>query len=217
MRLNDEKQMKLKSVCVYCGSSPGLRGSYIETAEAFGRLLAAEGITLVYGGGNVGLMGAVADSVLQAGGQVIGVIPEQMVAKELAHNGLTKLHSVGSMHERKLKMAKLSDAFVALPGGVGTMEEIFEAFTWTQLGIHSKPCAFLNVEQYYTPLFQFLDHMAEQRFIKKEHLTSLIRGDDPGDLLIKLRNYTPTIVEKWMDRKSNKPGQPTSRRVAADE
>jgi uncharacterized protein (TIGR00730 family) len=121
------------------------------------------------------------------------------------------------MHERKLKMAELSDAFVALPGGIGTMEEIFEVFTWTQLGIHSKPCAFLNVEQYYAPLFQFLDHMAEQRFIKKEHLTSLIRGDDPGDLLIKLRNYTPRIIEKWMDRKPNKPGKPTSRRAATDE
>jgi uncharacterized protein (TIGR00730 family) len=209
--------MNLKSLCVYCGSSPGLRSSYIEAAEAFGRLLAAEGITLVYGGGNVGLMGAIADSVLQGGGEVIGVIPEQMVAKELAHNGLTELHRVASMHERKLKMAELSDAFVALPGGVGTMEEIFEVFTWTQLGIHSKPCAFLNVEQYYAPLFQFLDHMAEQRFVKKEHLASLIRGDDPGDLLIKLGNYTPAIIEKWMDRKPNKIVQPPSLRKTADE
>jgi len=209
--------MNLKSLCVYCGSSPGLRSSYIEAAEAFGRLLAAEGITLVYGGGNVGLMGAIADSVLQGGGEVIGVIPEQMVVKELAHNGLTELHSVGSMHERKLKMAELADAFVALPGGVGTMEEIFEAFTWTQLGIHSKPCGFLDVEQYYAPLFQFLDHMAEQRFVKKEHLASLIRGDDPGDLLIKLRNYTPAIVEKWMDRKPNKLVQPPSLRKTTDE
>lgn len=193
--------MNLKSLCVYCGSSPGLRTSYIEVAEKLGRLIAADGITLVYGGGNVGLMGALADSVLEAGGAVIGVIPEQMVAKELAHNGLTKLYRVGSMHERKLKMAELSDAFVALPGGIGTMEEILEVFTWTQLGYHSKPCAFLDVEQYYVPLFQFLDHMEEQRFIKKDHLASLIRGDDPGDLLIKLRNYTPTIIDKWIDRK----------------
>jgi len=196
--------MNLKSLCVYCGSSPGLRASYIKAAEEFGRLIAADGITLVYGGGNVGLMGAIADSVLQAGGSVIGVIPEQMVAKELAHNGLTELYRVGSMHERKLKMAELSDAFVALPGGIGTMEEIFEVFTWTQLGYHSKPCAFLDVEQYYSPLFQFLDHMAEQRFIKKEHLASLIRGDDPADLLTKLRNYTPATVDKWIDRKPNK-------------
>ena len=193
--------MNLKSLCVYCGSSPGLRTSYIEVAEKLGRLIAADGITLVYGGGNVGLMGALADSVLEAGGAVIGVIPEQMVAKELAHNGLTKLYRVGSMHERKLKMAELSDAFVALPGGIGTMEEILEVFTWTQLGYHSKPCAFLDVEQYYVPLFQFLDHMEEQRFIKKDHLASLSRGDDPGDLLIKLRNYTPTIIDKWIDRK----------------
>ena len=196
--------MKLKSLCVYCGSSPGLRPAYMETAESFGRLIATEGITLVYGGGNVGLMGAVADSVLEAGGKVIGVIPEQMVAKELAHNGLTELYRVGSMHERKLKMAELSDAFVALPGGVGTMEEIFEAFTWTQLGVHSKPCGFLDVEGYYAPLFEFVDHMAEQRFIKKEHLASLIREDDPGDLLAKLRGYTPTVVEKWIDRKPKK-------------
>src|SRR5664280_2626199 len=184
--------MNFKSLCVYCGSSPGLRASYVKTAEAFGRLIAAEGITLVYGGGNVGLMGAIADSVLQAGGEVIGVIPEQMVAKELAHNGLTELHRVGSM------------------------EEIFEVFTWTQLGIHSKPCGFLDVEQYYAPLFQFLDHMAEQRFLKKEHLASLIRGDDPGDLLIKLRNYTPAVVEKWMDRKPNKLVQPPSLRKTTD-
>ena len=196
--------MNLKSLCVYCGSSPGLRASYIETAVAFGRLIASEHIILIYGGGNVGLMGALADSALQAGGEVIGVIPERLVAKSIAHNGLTKLHCVESMHERKLKMAELADAFIALPGGVGTIEEIFEVFTWTQLGFHSKPCAFLNVEQYYDPLFQFLDHMAEQRFLKKEHLTSLIRGDNPRDLLIQLRNYTPAIIDKWIDRKPTK-------------
>jgi uncharacterized protein (TIGR00730 family) len=196
--------MNLKSLCVYCGSSPGRRASYIEATEALGRLIAAEGITLVYGGGNVGLMGALADSVLQAGGQVIGVIPERLVAKEVAHKGLTELHRVASMHERKLKMAELSDAFIALPGGVGTLEEIFEVFTWTQLGLHLKPCAFLDVEQYYARLFQFLNHMAEERFIKKEHLASLIRADDSADLLIKLRNYTPTTTDKWIDRKPNK-------------
>ena len=196
--------MKLKSLCVYCGSSPGLRAAYIEAAEAFGRLIATEGITLVYGGGNVGLMGALADSVLQAGGNVIGVIPERLAAKELAHNGLSELHLVGSMHERKLKMAELSDAFVALPGGAGTIEEIFEVFTWTQLGFHLKPCAFLDVDQYYARLFQFLDHMADQRFITKEHLDSLISGVDPADLLRKLRNYTPAIVDKWLDRTPTK-------------
>ncbi|HWW00299.1 MAG TPA: TIGR00730 family Rossman fold protein [Candidatus Acidoferrum sp.] len=196
--------MKLKSLCVYCGSSPGLRPSYIETADAFGRLLATEGITLVYGGGNVGLMGALADSALAAGGRVIGVIPKRLVARELAHDGLTELHRVESMHERKLKMAELSDAFVALPGGVGTLEEIFEVATWTQLGIQSKPCAFLDVDGYYAPLFQFLEHMSEQRFIKKEHLVSLIRTPDPAELLSRLRDHTPATFDKWIDRVRNK-------------
>jgi hypothetical protein len=139
-----------------------------------------------------------------------------LAAREVAHNGLTVLHRVASMHERKLKMAELSDAFVALPGGVGTIEEIFEVFTWTQLGLQSKPCAFLDVEEYYARLFQFLDHMAEQRFVKREHLASLIRADNASDLLIKLRNYTPVNVDKWMDRKPNKPVQPTSLRPATD-
>ncbi len=167
----------------------------------FGRLLAEEGITLVYGGGNVGLMGALADGALAAGGKVVGVIPERMVARELAHHGLTELHRVESMHERKLKMAQLSDAFVALPGGVGTLEEIFEVFTWAQLGIQSKPCGFLDVDGYYAPLFHFLEHMAEQRFITREHLGSLIRTDQPGELLSRVRNHTPAVTEKWLDRK----------------
>jgi hypothetical protein len=177
--------------------------AYLRSAEAFGRLLAEEGITLVYGGGNVGLMGALADAALSAGGEVVGVIPQQLVAREVAHKGLTALHCVGSMHDRKLKMAELADAFVALPGGVGTLEEIFEVFTWSQLGVHSKPCAFLDIEQYYMSLFQFLDHMAEQRFLKKEHLASLIRAEDARELLAQLRRYTPVRVEKWMDRKPN--------------
>ena len=202
--------MNLKSLCVYCGSSPGLCDAYVQSAEAFGQLLAAEGITLVYGGGKVGLMGAVADGALRAGGKVIGVIPDLLVAREVAHMGLTTLHRVGSMHERKLKMAELADGFVALPGGAGTIDEIFEVFTWSQLGMHSKPCAFLDVEGYYALLFQFLDHMAEQRFIKREHLASLIRAEDASELLIKLRDYTPVRVDKWMDRKPDKHVQPTS-------
>lgn len=209
--------MKLKSLCVYCGSSTGLSGTYRQAAEAFGRLIAAEGITLVYGGGNVGLMGALADCVLQAGGKVIGVIPNHLAARDVAHLGLTTLHRVDSMHERKLKMAELADAFVAMPGGIGTIEEIFEVFTWTQLGVHAKPCAFLDVENYYARLFQFLDHMAEQRFLKKEHLASLIRAEDARELLIKLRSYTPIRVDKWIDRKPNKLGRPTSHRSATDE
>ncbi len=200
--------MELKSLCVYCGSSPGLRPSYLETAVAFGRFIAGEGLNLVYGGGNVGLMGALADSALQAGGKVLGVIPESMVTWEVAHHGLTQLYRVGSMHQRKLKMAELADAFVALPGGVGTIEEIFEAFTWTQLGIHSKPCAFLNVDHYYAALFAFLDHMAEQRFIKREHLATFLRADDARDLLNQLRNFTPVTIRKWLDRKPNKRVKP---------
>ncbi len=166
-----------------------------------GRLLAAQGITLVYGGGNVGLMGVVADAVLRAGGKVIGVIPEYLMSKEVGHTGLTELHRVGSMHERKLKMAELSDAFVALPGGIGTIEEIFEVFTWTQLGIHSKPCAFLDVERYYSRMFQFLDHMADQRFIRKEHIASLIRASDAEELVTKLRECEPVVLDKWRNYK----------------
>ena len=192
--------MNLTSICVYCGSSPGLRASYAEAAEDFGRLLAEEGITLVYGGGNVGLMGVLADSVLRSGGKVIGVIPENLMEREVGHDGLTVLHRVESMHERKLKMAELADAFVALPGGVGTIEEIFEVFTWSQLGLHAKPCAFLDVDGYYATLFAFLDHMAGQRFIREEHLASLFRANDPQVLLRQLRNHTPAFIDKWQDR-----------------
>lgn len=209
--------MKLQSLCVYCGSSIGQGDAYRESAVEFGRLLAAEGITLVYGGGNVGLMGVLADATLAAGGKVIGVIPEHLVAKEVAHRGLTTLHRVGSMHERKLQMAELADGFVALPGGVGTLEEIFEVFTWTQLGIHSKPCGFLDVAQYYARLFEFLGNMADQRFLKEEHFGSLIRAENPLELLNQLRRYSPVGVDKWLDRKPNKLVQPTSLRSVADE
>lgn len=193
--------MKLQSLCVYCGSSSGLGDGYTRAAENLGRLLAAEGITLVYGGGNVGLMGVLADAVLRAGGKVIGVIPEYLMGKEVGHMGLTELHRVGSMHERKLKMAELSDAFVALPGGIGTIEEIFEVFTWTQLGIHSKPCAFLDVDHYYSRLFDFLDHMVDQRFIRDGHIASLIRASDAEELLAKLRGCEPVVLDKWRDYK----------------
>jgi len=194
--------MNLRTLCVYCGSSPGAHPAYVEAANAFGKSLATEGIRLVYGGGNVGIMGAIADSVMNAGGKVIGVIPEHLATKELAHEGLTELHRVHSMHERKLKMAELSDAFIALPGGVGTIEEIFEVFTWTQLGLHAKPCAFLNVEGYYSRLFEFLDHMMAEQFIKAEHLTALIRSDNAIDLLRQLRDYQPSLIDKWIGRNS---------------
>ena len=194
--------MELNALCVYCGSSPGARPSYVAAARDFGVRIANAGITLVYGGGDVGLMGAVADGALDAGGRVIGVIPEWLVEREVGHTGLTELHRVGSMHERKLKMAQLSDAFVALPGGVGTLEEIFEVFTWTQLGMQAKPCAFLDIDGYYAALFQFLDHMAAERFIRPEHLNVLLRERDPDLLLQRLRDHTPALIDKWLDRPS---------------
>jgi uncharacterized protein (TIGR00730 family) len=193
--------MNLKSVCVYCGSSPGLLPAYVATAQAVGRRLAVEGIRLVYGGGNVGLMGALADAALAGGGEVVGVIPENLFAKEVAHTGLTKLHRVRSMHERKALMAELADAFVALPGGVGTMEEIFEMITWTQIGVQSKSCAFLDVAGFYAPLFTFLNQMTEHRFLRPEQRNAVIIGTDLDDVLVRLRNHTPVTVDKWLDRK----------------
>ncbi|MDB6077178.1 MAG: hypothetical protein JWO82_925, partial [Akkermansiaceae bacterium] len=165
--------MKLTALCIYCGASPGLLPEYSRAAEAAGRILAERGITLVYGGASAGLMGTVADAALSAGGKVIGVMPGHLVEKEIAHPGLTELHAVGSMHERKMRMSELADGFVALPGGIGTFEEIFEAFTWTQLGLHAKPCGLLNVADFYTPLLAFLEHAVEQRFMRAEHYASL--------------------------------------------
>lgn len=192
--------MKIESLCVYCGSSPGLFPEYREVALRFGRLLAAKQISLVYGGGNVGLMGAVADGALAAGGKVIGVIPEMLVGKELAHRGLTALHVVASMHERKTLMADLSDAFVALPGGIGTMEEIFEVSTWTQLGFHAKPCGFLNVAGFYDPLWVFLRSLVAQRFLKEDFLASLPMESDPEILLQRFEADQSAGVDKWLDR-----------------
>lgn len=192
--------MKLGSICVYCGSSPGASPAYLKAADRFGRRLSEEGITLVYGGGNVGLMGALADAALRGGGKVIGVIPEGLLAREVGHTGLTALHRVGSMHERKMKMAELADGFVALPGGVGTLDEIFEVFTWAQLGLHTKPCAFLDVDGYYAGLFRFLDQMVSQRFIREAHMATLIRTDDADELLQRMRAYSPPTGKKWLDR-----------------
>ncbi len=187
---------------MYCGSSPGLLPEYREAATAFGALLAGEGIALVYGGGNVGLMGAVADGALQVGGKVIGVIPQILVAKELAHRGVTEFYPVETMHQRKQKMADLADGFVALPGGIGTLEEIFEMLTWNQLRIHGKPCAFLNVAGYYDTLIQFLGHMTQQLFLKQAQLDALIVDSDPVSLLAKIRGYAPVKTDKWIDRKA---------------
>jgi hypothetical protein len=170
-------------LCVFCGSNFGTREAYRATAESFGALLAERGIELVYGGAHVGLMGALADAVLARGGRVIGVIPEALQAREIAHAGLSDLHVVSSMHERKALMASLSDGFVALPGGIGTLEELFEVWTWSQLGLHDKPCALLDVDGFYSGLATFLDHVVEQGFLRPQQRRALIVESDPKRLL----------------------------------
>lgn len=187
-------------LCVFCGSSPGANPAYREAAETLGHALAGRGWGLVYGGGKVGIMGAVADATLAAGGEVIGVIPQALMRKELGHKGVTKLEVVGSMHERKKRMADLADGFVALPGGLGTLEEIFETLTWAQLGIHSKPCAFLNVAGYYDPLLEFLDRSVGERFVRAEHREMILVDDSPAALLDRIEAYDAPRLEKWMDR-----------------
>jgi hypothetical protein len=191
---------RLKSVCVFCGSSPGADPAYLAAAEATGRAIAARGLALVYGGAKVGLMGAVADAALSAGGEVFGVLPQGLAAKELAHTGLTRLDLVGSMHERKARMAELSDGFVALPGGIGTLEEIFEIWTWGQLGFHAKPAGFVNVAGFYDPLKAFVAHMTEQAFMKTMHRDMAIFGDDAETILDAFDAYRPPSVDKWMER-----------------
>jgi len=191
---------RIKSLCVYCGSSPGRLEEYAAAARALARCLVENGISLVYGGAKVGIMGIVADTVLEAGGKAIGVIPEALVAKEVAHAGLTELHITGSMHERKTLMAELSDGFVALPGGIGTLEEIFEVWTWAQLGFHHKPCGILNVEGYYDALASFLDHTVREEFVMTPHRSMLIVESDPATLLHRFRSYTHPVVAKWLEK-----------------
>ena len=185
-------------LCVFCGSSAGLDPVYLETARLLGETLARSGIELVYGGASVGLMGAVADAVLAQGGHVIGVMPQALVDKEIAHSGLSDLRVVGSMHERKALMAELSDGFIALPGGLGTFEELFEVWTWAQLGYHKKPCALLNVAGFYDKLADFLDDVAERGFVKPVHRAMLIVKDEPAALVDAIRSYEPPKVEKWI-------------------
>ncbi|NUO75809.1 MAG: TIGR00730 family Rossman fold protein [Lysobacter sp.] len=191
----------MRTLCVYCGSNSGSKPIYTERAMALGHRMARDGIALVYGGGNVGLMGVVADAVLEAGGEAIGVIPEQLVNWEVAHRGLTKLEVVGSMHERKQRMFDLSDGFVALPGGFGTLDEMFEMLTWRQLGIGDKPCAFLDVDGFYTPLMGMLDRMVEERFLHADQRRDLWHGDDLEAMLDWMRAYRPAEASKWMDEK----------------
>jgi uncharacterized protein (TIGR00730 family) len=187
-----------KRICVYCGSSPGASPTYAAAARAFGELLAARGIGLVYGGGRVGIMGEVADAVLANGGEVIGVIPGFLTGREIDHRGLTELHVVDTMHTRKAKMAALADAFVALPGGVGTMEELFEVWTWTQLGGQDKPVGLLDVDGFYGPLVTFLDHLVTTGFVRPEHRSILQVSAAPAELLSKLEGWTPLPTPKWM-------------------
>lgn len=185
-------------ICVFCGSTSGIRPSYAEGARALARALVDGGHTLVYGGGNVGLMGVIADAVLAAGGEAVGVIPHTLMEREIGHTSVTRLHVVDSMHERKALMADLSDAFVALPGGVGTFEELFEAITWTQLGLHRKPCGLLNVDGFYDGLLQFLDHAWAEGFIKPETRAIVSAGTDPAELLQRLLATTMPAVPQWI-------------------
>ncbi len=193
-------QQKIKKVCVFCGASPGADEVYKNAAQAFGALLANKGFELVYGGGSTGMMGYVADACLQAGGKVIGVIPDFLVAKEIGHKGLTELIEVGSMHERKQKMADISDAFVALPGGMGTMDELCEIVTWSQLGLHHKPIGILNTAEYFFPFINFLDHMVGQRFLSKDNRSIIVEDKAPKNLIEKLLGYNSPKTEKWLDR-----------------
>jgi uncharacterized protein (TIGR00730 family) len=192
----------MKRICVFCGSSQGSRPEYGAAAEEMAAELVRRNIGLVYGGGNVGLMGIIGDAVLKAGGEVQGVIPEHLMAGEVGHVGLTKLHVVGSMHERKALMADLSDAFVALPGGFGTLEEFCEVVTWAQLGLHSKPCGILNVLEYYSALLRMFDHAVEERFLKTENRALVLARDKPADLLQALEEWRPIHVEKWLSRET---------------
>src|SRR5919199_5150670 len=187
----------LRRVCVYAGSNPGARPAYTRAAEALARELAARGLGLVYGGGRVGLMGALADAMLAAGGEAIGVIPQALVDREIGHGGLSELRVVGSMHERKAHMAELADAFVALPGGIGTLEELVEVYTWSQLGIHAKPCGVLDADGYWAPFAGFLDHMVTAGFLRAEHRDVLLSGEQPGELLDRLAAWEPPRVHKW--------------------
>ncbi len=189
----------LKRVCVFCGSSNGARPSYRDAAADLGRLLASERVGIVYGGGNVGLMGALADAALAAGGEVIGVIPEHLVSKELAH-ARVDLRVVHSMHERKALMADLSDAFIALPGGYGTLEEFCEVLTWSQLGLHAKPCALLNVDGYYDNLLGLADHAVSEGFVRPESRDLVLVDEDAARLLARLSSWRAPSLERWLGR-----------------
>ena len=190
----------MNRICIFCGSSTGFRPLYADVARAMGRALTQRRLGLVYGGGCVGLMGTIADAVMQDGGQVIGVIPEALVERELAHGDVTEMIVVRSMHERKAKMAELSDAFIAMPGGYGTFEEFCEIITWAQLGLHQKPCGILNVDGYYDPLLALFDRAVSEGFLHPANRLLVIEDADPHKLLDALATYNPPLTEKWIGR-----------------
>jgi uncharacterized protein (TIGR00730 family) len=189
----------MRRIVVFCGSSPGRRAAYVAAAQDLGRLLASRGIGVVYGGATIGLMGALADAALAAGGEVIGVIPRRLFPAEIPHSGLSEQRVVETMHERKALMAELSDAVIALPGGTGTLDELFEMFTWSQLGLHRQPIGLLDVEGYWQPLLAFIDHMVQERFISAEHRDTLLVESDPETLLERLGSSEHVGRSKWLD------------------
>jgi uncharacterized protein (TIGR00730 family) len=189
----------IRRLCVFCGSNPGRAPAYRSLAARLGQTLARRSIVLVYGGGRVGLMGALADGALQAGGEVIGVIPQALLDREIGHRGLTELRVVGSMHERKASMAELADGFVALPGGIGTLEELFEVWTWAQLGLHAKPCGLLDVDRFFAPLVGFLDHLVVTGFVSPAHRAMLVTAASPDELLSGFESYQAPKVGKWVE------------------
>ncbi|WP_028226237.1 LOG family protein [Paraburkholderia ferrariae] len=193
----------MKAVCVYCGSSHGASPIYTQAAQTFGRALVAADLGLVYGGGKVGLMGVIADTVMAGGGRAIGVIPELLVNKEVGHEGLSELHVVPDMHHRKKMMADLSDAFVALPGGAGTLEELFEVYTWAQLGYHHKPVAVLNIDGFYDPLIALLRHTVSEGFMRQTYFDLLQIESDPAALIDKLQRYRAPAQDKWSSARDN--------------
>lgn len=190
----------MKSITVFCGSSKGSRPEYAEAAVNLARCLAERGIRLIYGGGNVGLMGIIADEMMRQGGEVIGIIPDSLDKKEVGHRGITELRVVNSMHERKALMAELTDGFIAMPGGIGTFEEFFEILTWAQLGFHQKPCGLLNVAGYYDGLLALCDTAVNEGFLRDVHRRLILDESDAVRLLEKMREFQPPTVEKWIDR-----------------
>ncbi|MFE4351998.1 LOG family protein [Peribacillus butanolivorans] len=191
----------MKTLAVFCGSSKGASNVYLEAAKKLGKELAKRNITLVYGGACVGIMGAVADSVLEAGGKVIGVMPSFLEKREISHRNLTELIVVDSMHERKAKMAELADGFIALPGGPGTLEEFFEIFTWAQLGLHHKPCGLLNINHYYDPLVALFNHMSDEQFLHEKYRSMALVDVEPNGLLDQFNTYEPPTVKSFITEK----------------